>query len=141
MAATDHVEVWFATNLVFEALVGELFRTGFVMRVGPACNDFVTPTVVSAAADDYRRNLANSLTLMKLLTSDTTHGADNRALMSGWLAKYVPLCVEAQRGLEAVWGMAPKGGVNFAASVADAQAHFKDILTELGVGLPAGVTL
>ncbi len=126
---------------MFEALVGELFRTGFVMRVGPAYNDFVTPTVVSAAADDYRRNLANSLTLMKLLATDTTHGADNRALMSGWLAKYVPLCVEAQQGLKAVWGMAPKGGVDAAASIADAQAHFKDILTELGVGLPAGVTL
>ena len=38
-------------------------------------------------------------------------------------------------------GMAPKGGVDYAAALAESQARFKDILTELGVGLPAGVTL
>ena len=42
---------------------------------------------------------------------------------------------------KAVFAMAPKGGVDYAASLADANARFKDILTELGVGLPAGVTL
>jgi propane monooxygenase small subunit len=35
MNATDWVETTFASNIVFEPLVGELFRSRFLMRFAP----------------------------------------------------------------------------------------------------------
>ena len=36
MGATDYLEQYFATNIVFEPLVGELVRSGFFIPVGSA---------------------------------------------------------------------------------------------------------
>ena len=141
LAATDHVEIYFAVNVVFEILVGELFRNGFIMRAGPLHNDFITPTVVSAAGDDYRRNLANTLTLMKLLRGDAVHGDANKIVMDGWLQKYVPLCTDAARQLQPVWALQNNGNLDYASVANDVKYRFKDILTEIGLGLPAGVAL
>lgn len=141
MAATDHIEVYFAINVVFEALIGELFRGGFIMRAGPAHNDYVTPSVISAAESDYQRNLANTITLMALLTGDTEHGDANKNTMTGWLEKYVPLCSEAANQLKAVWGLQNNGDLEFDSVAADAKGKFKAILLEIEVGLPEGMTL
>ena len=40
MGASDYLEQYFATNVVFEPLVGELFRGGFVMQMAAAHNDY-----------------------------------------------------------------------------------------------------
>lgn len=141
LAATDHIEIYFAVNVIFEALVGELFRNGFIMRAGPANNDFVTPAVISAAGEDYRRNLANTLVLMKLLTTDGEYGEANRGVMNDWLEKYTPMCLAAAAALEPVWSMGATSDVTFEAAAQDSRYRFRDILTEIGLGVPAGVTL
>ena len=141
LAATDHIEIYFAVNVVFEALVGELFRNGFILRAGPIHNDFVTPSVVSAAGSDYRQNLANTLTLLKVLTSDSTHGAANQKIMAGWLGKYVPLCADAVNQLKVVWSLQRNGDLEFDSVHAHAKQRFNDILAEIPVTLPQGITL
>ena len=72
MGSTDYLEQYFAINLVFEPLVGELFRSGFLMQVAAANSDFITPPVISAAEADYERNLANTIDLVYLLANDET---------------------------------------------------------------------
>ena len=141
LAASDHIEVYFAVNVVFEALVGELFRGGFIMRAGPAHNDYVTPSVISAAESDYRRNLANTLTLLNMLTGDSQRGDANKKIMMGWLEKYVPLCTEAATQLKSVWGLQSNGDLEFDSVFADAKGRFKDILSEIEVSLPDGIAL
>ena len=86
MGATDYLEQYFATNIVFEPLVGELFRSGFLMQVAAANHDFITPPVISAAEADYERNLANTIDLVYLLANDEQHGASTIASCSraGW---------------------------------------------------------
>ena len=79
MGSSDYLEQYFATNVVFEPLVGELFRSGFIMQAASAQNDFITPAVVSAAEADYERNLANTVELFHLLGDDPVHGAHNIA--------------------------------------------------------------
>ena len=64
--------------VVFEPLVGELFRSGFVMQLAAAQNDFMTPTVVSAAEGDYERNLANAVELFHMLAHEPEFAAHNR---------------------------------------------------------------
>ena len=141
LAAGDHIEIYFAVNVVFEALVGELFRSGFIMRAGPLHNDFVTPAVVSAAASDYRQNLANTATLLALLNGDASHGAANKKVMQGWLAKYVPLCTQAVGGLKGVWDLQNNGDLEFEVVAAESRDRFKDILVAVQLNLPQGVTV
>ena len=141
LAAGDHIEIYFAVNVVFEALVGELFRSGFIMRAGPVHNDFVTPAVVSAAASDYRQNLANTATLMAQLNGDATHGAANKKVMQGWLAKYVPLCTQAVGDLKGVWDLQNNGDLKFEVVAAESRDRFKDILVAVQLNLPQGVTV
>lgn len=141
MAATDHLEVYFAINVVYEALIGELFRSGFIVRAAPGHNDFVTPSVISAAQSDCQRNLANTLTLLNLLVGDAEHGDANKKVMSEWLGKYVPLCAEAADQLKSVWSTESNEDFDFDGVWADAKAKFGDIVSEIGIELPGSVTL
>lgn len=136
MGATDPLEQYFATNIVFEPLVGELFRSGFIMQVASSNRDFVTPAVVSAAEADYERNLANTVDLFHLLCHDDEHGQANKQVCEGWLAKHVPLGRDAGQHLQPIWSEPRAKPVPFT----DAQAHAKDRLAaiagELGLNLP-----
>ena len=51
----DWAEAFFATAIVFEPLVGELFRSGFVMQTAALQGDFVTPTLVGSGESDVAR--------------------------------------------------------------------------------------
>src|SRR5258708_29148156 len=100
------MEQYFATNVVFEPLVGELFRYGFLMQAASAQGDFITPTVVSAAEADYERNLANTVELFALLGTDPTYGTQNIALFNKWLAKHADLALEAANHPPPTWSQA-----------------------------------
>ena len=133
MGATDFLEQYFAVNLVFEPLVGELFRSGFVMQLAAAQNDFITPAVVSSAEGDYERNLANAVELFHMLTTDEQYGAHNRTLFMGWAEKYGALGQKAAAGLQPLWSQ-PRVKV---AQFTDAQDASRNRLRAIGseVGL------
>jgi propane monooxygenase small subunit len=101
--ATDFLEQYFAVNIVFEPLVGELFRSGFVMQAAASQNDFITPSVVSAAEGDYERNLANTIELFRMLMLDEAHADHNRGLFASWLHKHGALAMAAARSLQPIW--------------------------------------
>ena len=50
----DWGEAMFVTNVIFEPLIGELFRSGLVMHAAPGNGDFVTPTVMGAGESRLR---------------------------------------------------------------------------------------
>src|ERR1700760_4350132 len=108
MGASDFLEQYLATNLVFEPLVGELFRSGFIMQAAASQGDFATPSVVSAAEADYERNLANTVELIHILTHDKEHGAHNKGLFNGWMAHHGALAHEAANNLQPIWSQ-PSG--------------------------------
>ncbi len=83
MGASDYLEQYFVTNVIFEPLVAELFRSGFVMQMAASQNDYITPAVISAAEGDYERNLANTVELFSMLVQDPQHGEENRQLLRG----------------------------------------------------------
>ena len=78
---------------------------------------------------------------MKLLSGDATHSEHNKAVMQQWLQTYLPLCLEAAAALEPIWALSTKGDLSYPAAVAEARYRFKDILTEIGIGAPTGITL
>lgn len=133
MGTEDYLEQYFAINLIFEPLVGELFRSGFLMQVAAANSDFITPSVISAAEADYERNLANTIDLMYLLVNDEEHGASNKALFQSWVTKHGALADKAARALQPIWSQAHSKPVSFPEAKAIADERVGQILTELGL--------
>lgn len=133
MGAEDYLEQYFATNIVFEPLVGELFRSGFLMRVSAANGDFVTPPVISAAEADYERNLANTIDLIYLLATDSTYGAANRELFQSWIDKHAALADKAALDLQPIWSMPHSKPVAFHDCYAQSKERFNKIIGEIGL--------
>jgi len=127
------------TNVVFEPLVGELFRSSFLMQAASAQNDFITPAVVSAAEADYERNLANTVELFHILGSDPTHAAHNTALFNKWLAKHADLSLDAANHLQPLWSQPRVKVVTFSDGLARAKNRVKGIAAELGLKVPANL--
>ena len=76
--------------MVFEPLVGELFRSGFVMQAAAPQGDFVTPTIMGAGESDAAREQRGARALFRMLADDAEHGAANKATMQGWLDEWTP---------------------------------------------------
>ena len=94
----DWAEALFATTVVFEPLVGELFRSGFVMQAAAPQGDFVTPTIMGAGESDAAREQRVARALFRMLADDEAHGAENKetSCRAGWTS-YVPQAVNAPR--------------------------------------------
>jgi propane monooxygenase small subunit len=131
--AEDFLEQYFIVNVLFEPLVGELFRSGFVMQMAAAQNDYSTPTVISAAEADYERNLANTVELFAILTRDPQHGQANRDIMRGWFDRYSPLATEAAMNLQPIWSQPRVKTAQFAESYANALNRLQAIVQEIGI--------
>ena len=136
MGATDFLEQYFAANLVFEPLVGDLFRSGFIMQMAASQGDFSTPTVVSAAEADYERNLANTVELIHMLTHDKDHGAHNVGLFNGWMAHHSKLAQEAASNLQPIWSQPRVKVSSFAEAQAASNNRLAVICAEVGLKAP-----
>lgn len=135
-AVRDWAEAVFATNYVFEPLVGELFRSQFVMQVAAPNGDYVTPTLMGVGENDYERDRSYSRVLYKLFAEDAKHGKANKTLMEKWLAEWVPKSTDAARRLQPIWSQAPEKPVRFEDSLAGATKRMRGYLDELGLKAP-----
>ncbi len=133
MGSADYVEQYLAINLVFEPLVGELFRSGFMMQVAAANSDFITPPVISAAEADYERNLANAIDLAYLLVNDDKHGDANRALFQGWTETHAALADEASANLRPIWSQPHSKPISYDDARAVSEERLAQILGEIGL--------
>ena len=131
--STDFLEQYFAVNVVFEPLLGELFRSGFVMQVAASQNDFMTPAVVSAGEGDFERNLANTIELFRMLVLDETHAQSNRTLFEGWLAKHGALAVEAANQLQPIWSQPRVKIAQFPDALEQSHNRLRAIGSEIGL--------
>ncbi|OYN98599.1 propane monooxygenase small subunit [Propionibacteriaceae bacterium ES.041] len=135
-AVDDWAEMLFATNVVFEQLVGALFRSELVMQVAARNSDYVTPTLIGTAENDYNAHLRGSRNLFKLLTGDEQHGAENKAKLQQWLETWLPRSLEAANQLQPIWSQPHEKPVTFADSLAKAKQSMATLLTEIGLDVP-----
>ena len=81
-AIDDWCEAIFAANVVFEPLVGELFRSHLVQQAAPRNGDFITPTIVGAEEYDFsERDLRYTRAMFELLTADREFADHNKRLL------------------------------------------------------------
>ena len=130
-------EAMLATNVVFEPLVGELFRSNLVMQSAAPNGDFVTPTVMGAGENDYsQRDLRWTIACFAPLVADKEFADHNQQLMQGWLAKWVPQALEAARTMQPLWSFADHKPRRFEDSLDRAKSRFSGICGDLGLDTP-----
>ena len=133
----DWAEMIFATNIVFEPLLGELFRSNLVQQAAPGNGDYVTPTVMGAGEYDYsQRDLRWTQSCMGLLTQDKEFADHNKQIMQGWLSTWVPPCLEAARQMQPLWSTPDNKPPRFEESLDRAKNRFAGILSDLGLDAP-----
>lgn len=135
-ATRDWAELLFATNVVFEQLVGQLFRSELVMQIAAKNGDYITPTIVGTGEHDYNRDLSYTRVLFQMLTRDEEFGEANKVLFNGWMAEWVPRCLEAANALQPIWSQPADKVRTFADSLSSAKEKFSQLLEEIGLDVP-----
>ena len=138
----DWGEAVFAANVVFEPLLGELFRSNLVMQSAAPNGDFVTPTVMGAGENDYaQRDLRWTIACFAPLTEDKEFAEHNRQLMRGWFAHWVPQALDAARQMQPLWSQADHRPPRFEDSLDLAKTRFAGICRDLGLDVPEELKL
>ncbi len=136
-AIDDWCEAIFAANIVFEPLVGELFRSGLVQQAAPGNGDFVTPTLIGAEEYDYaERDLRYTKPMFQLLIDDSEFAEHNRRYLQEWLATWVPRCLNAARTLQPLWSLPDAKPPRFEDSLDRAKSRFREILSDMDLHVP-----
>jgi propane 2-monooxygenase small subunit len=136
-AIDDWCEAIFAANVVFEPLVGEMFRSQLVQQAAPRNGDWVTPTVVGAAEYDFaERDLRYTNAMFDLLTNDREFADHNKSIMQGWLSTWVPRAISASRTLQPLWSQPDAKPPRFEDGLDRAKSRFSGIVTGLGLTEP-----
>jgi propane monooxygenase small subunit len=134
--ARDWAEAFFATAVIFEPLVGELFRSGFVMQSAARQGDYVTPTIMGAGESDAAREQRGARALFRMLADDPEHGEANREVMQGWLHEWTPRSLEAAQQLQPLWSQIPEKVVRFEDSGARSRERMIDLVEDLNLEPP-----
>jgi propane monooxygenase small subunit len=121
---------------VFEPLVGELFRSGFVMQEAAHQGDFVTPTIMGCGESDTAREQRGARALFRMLADDEEHGAANRAQMQEWLQEWIPVSLEAAHRLQPIWSQVAEKVVRFDDSLARSTSRMTDLLEDIKLEIP-----
>jgi len=137
----DWCEAIFAANVVFEPLVGELFRSQLVQQAAPGNGDFITPTILGAGEYDFaQRDLRYTIAMFELLTNDREFADHNKAIMDGWLSVWVPRAISASRTLQPLWSQPDFKPPRFEDGLDRAKSRFSGILTQLSLAEPKELT-
>jgi propane monooxygenase small subunit len=132
-AVRDWAEAFFAAAVVFEPLVGELFRSEFVMQVAAPQGDFVTPTLMGAGEADTARDWRVARALFSMLSNDEKFGEENRATMQSWLDTWTPRSVASARALQPIWSQPGEKVIRFEDSFEHSRRRFDDVVAELNL--------
>jgi len=137
----DWCEAIFAANVIFEPLVGEMFRSNLVQQASPGNGDFVTPTVMGAGELDYAsRDLRYTKAMFELLVDDKEFADHNKQIIDGWLSAWVPKCITAVRELQPLWSQPDAKPPRFEDGLDRAKSRFTEILTDLNLQQPKELT-
>jgi propane monooxygenase small subunit len=133
----DWAEAIFAANVVFEPLIGELFRSQLVMHAAARNGDFVTPTLVGAEEYDFaERDLRYTIPLFHLLTNDKEFADHNKALLQDWLSLWTGRAITAARTLQPLWSQPDSKPPRFEDCLDTVKNRFSGILNDLNLDAP-----
>ena len=126
--------------MVFEPLVGELFRSGFVMQAAAPQGDFVTPTIMGAGESDAAREQRGARALFQMLADDAEHGEANKADHAGLARRRTRRRPSTPaRNLQPIWSQLSEKVVRFEDSFDRSRSRFEELARFLGLETPKEV--
>src|ERR1700712_1644897 len=128
-AIGDWAEAVFATNVVYESLVGVLFRSHLIMQISARNGDYVTPSLVGSGEHDYNRDLGYTRSMFSMLTAAPAHRDHNREVLTRWLDKWIPLSMTAALELQPIWSQPQERTVPFTESFEAAKTGLRQVLS------------
>jgi hypothetical protein len=131
--SNDWAEVVLVLNLIFEPLVGELFKTEFICRNAASNGDPVTPMIIASVRRDSKRHQRLTHALVTHLLDDDEFGNKNRDVINGWLAKWTPLCMTAARAMQPLFEIDGIEVQPFESSLDRVITNQRLLITELGL--------
>ena len=135
----DWAEAVFVANCIYEPLVGELFRSQFVMQVAASHGDYTTPTVVGAGESDFFRDLRYTVDMFGMLVNDKDHGAENKETLQGYLDQWTPLSMTAARHLQPLWSQPGHRVMRFEDAFDASKQRFERLIGDFGLRPPKEV--
>jgi len=136
-AVDDWAEAIFAANIVFQPLIGELFRSQLVQQAAARSGDFVTPTIIGAEEYDFaERDLRYTRAIFQLLTADREFADHNKRLLNSWLVDWTGKSIAAARLLQPLWSQPDDKPLRFEDALDRVKSRFAGIVTELGLETP-----
>ena len=131
-ATPDWGERLIAANVCFEPAVGLLIRRELLMRSVRFNGDIVTHAVSHVAQLEWEWVHGWTAELVRFLLDDAEHGAANRAVLTGWLADWVPPADEAAQALQPVFDELP-AGIEFEAARTNVRIDFDALCEQCGL--------
>ncbi len=135
-AIWDWAEALFATNVIFESLVGELFRSELVMQIAARNGDYTTPTIMGVGENDAARDLSYTRALFTMLVTDEKHGAQNIETLQQWADRWLPVSLAAARQLQPLWSQPAERVIRFEDSLERARERLRGVLADLRLNDP-----
>ena len=133
MVSQDWGEVIIGANLVLEPSFGALARVQFFARFAPRNGDAVTPAILATAENDWQRNLKWTKELVNVLLRDPEHGAGNKKVIEGWVAKWQAYAQEAMQAFAPLFDIPTVRPQTFAQAHARIEQQHETVLKELGL--------
>ena len=131
-ATPDWGERLIAANVCFEPAVGLLIRRELLMRSVRFNGDIVTHAVSHVAQLEWEWVHGWTAELVRFLLDDAEQGAQNREVLTEWLADWVPLADEAAQALQPVFDELP-AGIEFEAARTNVRIDFDALCEECGL--------
>ena len=133
MASRDWGEIIIGINLALEPLFGALARVQFFSRFAPRNGDAVSPTVLATAENDWQRNLRWTKEFVQVMLRDPEHGAGNKKVIEGWLAKWLPYVREAIHAFAPLFDRATVRPYTFTQAQERVEGQYTALLKEVGI--------
>jgi propane monooxygenase small subunit len=131
LAATpDWAEVLFAANLCFEPVVATLIRRELGTRAAAAHGDTVTPVLARVETQEWEWTREWTVALSRFLLEDPQYGAQNRAVLTGWVRDWLPQALAAAGALSP---QAAEIGLDVDRATARIQAYAGKMLAAAGL--------
>ena len=139
-AIDDWGEAIFAANVVFEPLVGELFRSQLVQHAAPAQRRLRHPDRGRRRRVRLRRSATCATRGRCSSCSPATRSSPTttRSIMRRWLSTWVPSALVAARKLQPLWSQPDAKPPRFEDGAGPAKNRFAGILTDLDLHDPEG---
>lgn len=102
LATRDWGEIDIVVNCLLDPIVSTLFLRELVLRSASQNGDAVTSVIIDGTEFDREIRRASTKAFVELLLK---HNPANRAVVEGWLLKWLPLVLDAAQGFEPLFAL------------------------------------